>query len=137
VAQTVVAVPLVTFVAIFGFTRSDAVNVAIGILGYYSLIVAGSNLVPVRPLDGAKAWYLFPELIQARPDSPDQAEARCWMARLVTAPIACWAVRGPARARLTGSAVELLEERRIRAGGGMTRHPRKGAAQLHSNLRLD
>jgi hypothetical protein len=42
VAQAVVAVPLVTFVAIFGFTRSDVVNVAIGILGYYSLIVRGS-----------------------------------------------------------------------------------------------
>ena len=64
VAQAMVAVPLVTFVAIFGFTRSDAVNVAIGILGYYSLIVAGFNLVPVRPLDGAKAWYLIPELIK-------------------------------------------------------------------------
>jgi Zn-dependent protease len=63
-AQAVIAVPLVTLVAIFGFTRSNAVNVAIGILGYYSLIVAGFNLVPVRPLDGAKAWYLIPELIK-------------------------------------------------------------------------
>ena len=64
VAQAVVAVPLVTLVAIFGFTRSDAVNVAIGVLGYYSLIVAGFNLVPVPPLDGARAWYLIPELIK-------------------------------------------------------------------------
>ncbi len=63
-AQAVVAVPLVTFVAIFGFTRSDAVNVAIGILGYYSLVVAAFNLIPLRPLDGAKAWYLIPELIK-------------------------------------------------------------------------
>jgi hypothetical protein len=44
VTQAVVAVPLVTFVAIFGFTRSDPVNVAIGILGYYSLIVAGFTI---------------------------------------------------------------------------------------------
>jgi membrane-associated protease RseP (regulator of RpoE activity) len=64
VAQAVVAVPLVTWVAIFGFTRSDAVNVAIGILGYYSLIVAAFNLVPLPPLDGAKAWYLIPGLIK-------------------------------------------------------------------------
>jgi stage IV sporulation protein FB len=64
VAQAVVAVPLVTWVTIFGSTRSDAVNVAIGVLGYYSLIVAAFNLVPVPPLDGAKAWYLIPELIK-------------------------------------------------------------------------
>ena len=62
--QAVVAVPLVTFVTIFGLTRSDAVNVAIGVLGYYSLIVAVFNLIPVRPLDGAKASYLIPELIK-------------------------------------------------------------------------
>lgn len=64
VAQAVVAVPLVAWVGIFGFTRSDAVNVAIGILGYFSLIVAGFNLVPVPPLDGSRAWYLIPELIK-------------------------------------------------------------------------
>lgn len=63
-AQAVVALPLVAWVAIFGFTRSDAVNVAIGILGYYSLVVAVFNLIPAPPLDGAKAWYLIPELIK-------------------------------------------------------------------------
>ena len=63
-AQAVVAVPLVIFVTIFGFTRSDAVNVAMGILGYYSLLTAAFNLIPVRPLDGAKAWYLIPELVK-------------------------------------------------------------------------
>jgi hypothetical protein len=36
--------------------------VAIGILGYYSLIVAAFNLIAVPPLDDAKAWYLVPEL---------------------------------------------------------------------------
>jgi len=65
VAQAIVAVPLVVFVTIFGFTRYDAVNVAIGVLGYYSLIVAAFNLIPVPPLDGAKTWYLIPELIRA------------------------------------------------------------------------
>jgi Zn-dependent protease len=63
-AQAVVAAPLVAWVAIFGFTRSDAVNVAIGILGFYSMILALFNLIPAPPLDGAKAWYLFPELIK-------------------------------------------------------------------------
>jgi Zn-dependent protease len=63
-AQAAVALPLVTWVAIFGFTRSDPANVAIGILGYYSLVVALFNLIPVAPLDGAKAWRLIPELIK-------------------------------------------------------------------------
>ena len=63
-AQEAVALPLVTFVSIFGFTRFDALNVTVGILGYYSLIVAVFNLIPVRPLDGATAWHLVPELIK-------------------------------------------------------------------------
>ena len=63
-AQAVVAVPLLTWVAIFGFTRTDAANVAIGILGYYSLFVALFNLIPAPCFDGAKAWYLIPELIK-------------------------------------------------------------------------
>ena len=64
VAQAAVALPLVTCVGIFGFTRSDALNVAIGILGYYSLLIAAFNLIPLHPLDGATAWYLVPELIK-------------------------------------------------------------------------
>jgi Zn-dependent protease len=63
-AQALVAVPLVIWVAIFGFTRFDSVNLAIGILGYYSLVVALFNLIPVSPLDGVKAWFLIPELFK-------------------------------------------------------------------------
>jgi Zn-dependent protease len=67
-AQAVVAAPLLTWVAIFGFTRSDAANVAIGTLGYCCLFVALFNLIPAPRLDGSKAWYLIPELIKrARP----------------------------------------------------------------------
>lgn len=72
-AQSLVAIPIVMWVSIFGFTRSDTVNVALGILGYYSLIVAVFNLIPLPPLDGAKAWYLIPELIKRmrkRPSAP-------------------------------------------------------------------
>jgi Zn-dependent protease len=63
VAQTAVALPLVIFVSIFGFTRFDALNAAIGILGYYSLLVAAFNLIPFRSFDGVTAWNLVPELI--------------------------------------------------------------------------
>jgi Zn-dependent protease len=64
VAQAVIAAPLLAYTAIFGFTRFNAVNVAIGILSYYSAIIAIFNLIPVAPFDGAKAWYLIPELIK-------------------------------------------------------------------------
>lgn len=63
-AQALVAVPIVIWISIFGFTRSDAANVAMAILGYYSLVLAVFNLIPVAPLDGAKAWYLIPEMIK-------------------------------------------------------------------------
>jgi Zn-dependent protease len=46
------------------FTRFDALNAAIGILGYYSLLVAAFNLIPLRSFDGATAWNLVPELIK-------------------------------------------------------------------------
>jgi hypothetical protein len=81
-AQVVVAVPLVAWVAIFGFTRFHAVNVAIGVLGYFSLIVAGFSLVPVPPLDGAKACYLIPDLTKLARTS--RSEAQGGLARLVS-----------------------------------------------------
>jgi len=61
-AQCVIAVPTVTFISAFGYTRFDSVNVVLGMFGYYSLFVAAFNLVPVRPLDGAMAWRLIPAL---------------------------------------------------------------------------
>jgi membrane-associated protease RseP (regulator of RpoE activity) len=72
-AQALIGVPIVVWVSIFGFTRSDTVNVALGIFGYYSLIIAVLNLIPIPPLDGARAWYLIPELIrrlQKKPSAP-------------------------------------------------------------------
>ena len=71
-AQSVVAVPLVLFVSVFGYTRSDAVNLAMGIFGFYSLFVAAFNLIPVPPLDGATAWSIVPELF---------VRARLWFER--------------------------------------------------------
>ena len=75
-AQAAIGVPLVTWVAVFGFTRFDVVNVAIGILGYFSLLVAALNLIPLRPLDGAKAWYLIPELIKRRRPIPEKPKRK-------------------------------------------------------------
>jgi Zn-dependent protease len=58
VAQAVVAFPIIAWVTIFGFTRSNLVNIAFLILGFYSLFVAAFNLLPVEGLDGRHAWFL-------------------------------------------------------------------------------
>lgn len=65
-AQAIFFVPLVSWVAAFGYSRFEWFNMIIAILGFYSLAVAIFNLLPVRPLDGATAWRLFPELLAER-----------------------------------------------------------------------
>jgi Zn-dependent protease len=63
-AQLVVAVPIITCVELFGFTHWDAVNAALVFLGHISLTIALFNLIPVAPLDGSKAWSIFPAAIE-------------------------------------------------------------------------
>jgi Zn-dependent protease len=53
-----VGIPLVAFDAVFEPTFT-VVKVIIGVLGYFSILVAVGNLLPIRPLDGSKAWYVF------------------------------------------------------------------------------
>ena len=66
IAQALVLVPLITWVTVFGYTRLDAINMIIAILGFFSLGVAIFNLLPVRGLDGWIAWQIFPELLAER-----------------------------------------------------------------------
>lgn len=63
-AQAVVALPLVAYLAIYGYTRFEAVNAVLAILGGFSLLVAVINLIPLGRLDGTIAWYLAPEWIR-------------------------------------------------------------------------
>ncbi|HEY6338679.1 MAG TPA: site-2 protease family protein [Candidatus Sulfotelmatobacter sp.] len=65
-AQAVVALPLILWVALFGYTRFEAVNMLFAILGFFSMGVALFNLLPVPPLDGAIAWRIFPALLAQR-----------------------------------------------------------------------
>jgi Zn-dependent protease len=65
-AQAVVAIPLIAWVAVFGFTRFEAVNMLFAILGFFSTGVALFNLLPIPPLDGAIAWGIFPALLARR-----------------------------------------------------------------------
>jgi len=79
IAQAVVAIPLLVWIRVFGYTRFDAINAVLGILEAYSFFVAVLNLLPVPPLDGATAWSLFPALIARRRRSAN-ARAAGWRA---------------------------------------------------------
>lgn len=76
-AQAVVALPIVTWVAVFGYTPFAPVNAVLAILGFISLGIAAFNLLPIPPLDGAVAWGLIPELIK-RSRNHTKAPAGRW-----------------------------------------------------------
>ena len=61
-AQLVVAFPLVIATSRHGFEGPELVNAAVAILGHWSLVIAAFNLVPIEPLDGARAWRVLPVL---------------------------------------------------------------------------
>lgn len=63
-AQTLVAIPLITTAWIFGYSRFEAINMLVAILGYFSIAVAAFNLLPVGRLDGSIAWDIFPALLE-------------------------------------------------------------------------
>jgi Zn-dependent protease len=64
IAQFVVAVPLVLWIIVAGYSRFNPVNAVMAILGGYSLCVAVFNLIPAGSLDGVKAWGIIPEYIK-------------------------------------------------------------------------
>ncbi|HZR55775.1 MAG TPA: hypothetical protein VFA74_02790 [Terriglobales bacterium] len=69
-AQAAVALPIIAFIAVFGYTRFNPINEIFAILGFFSLGMAVFNLLPLKPLDGSIAWGLIPEFIRrtrARP----------------------------------------------------------------------
>ncbi|HEX3745464.1 MAG TPA: hypothetical protein VHW09_16085 [Bryobacteraceae bacterium] len=65
-AQAALALPLTLYIALAGYTPFEPVNAVLAILGGYSLLVACFNLLPVRPLDGSKAWDIVPAWIEQR-----------------------------------------------------------------------
>jgi hypothetical protein len=48
-AQATVAIPLIAWVELFGFTRFAPVNALLSIMGFFSLSMAAFNLLPIRP----------------------------------------------------------------------------------------
>jgi Zn-dependent protease len=65
-AQAAVAIPLVAWVIVFGYTPFEAVNSVLAILGFFSLFIACFNLLPKAPLDGSIAWGIIPLYIERK-----------------------------------------------------------------------
>jgi Zn-dependent protease len=70
IAQAIIAFPLLLWLFFFGYTRFDAVNAVLAILGGYSICVAAFNLLPFRGLDGSIAWSIIPEYLRRRRSQP-------------------------------------------------------------------
>ena len=64
IAQAALAVPFILWDYALGASRFALVNRVLLIFGYYSLLVAAFNLLPIPLLDGATAWRLIPEGFQ-------------------------------------------------------------------------
>jgi Zn-dependent protease len=62
IAQAMIGIPLVIWIAVVGYSRFEEINAVLAILGVYSLCIAAFNLLPIAPLDGAVAWGLIPAL---------------------------------------------------------------------------
>jgi len=78
-AQAVVAIPIVVFLTQHGYSSFEPLNALLALLGPYSLMVAVVNLLPLRPLDGARAWKLLPSLFEARrPSGADGIRNARW-----------------------------------------------------------
>jgi Zn-dependent protease len=57
--------PLVLWIAIFSYTRFDALNAVLAMLGGFSPVVAIFNLLPVGHLDGSIGLGHYPRIDRA------------------------------------------------------------------------
>jgi stage IV sporulation protein FB len=69
IAQATVAVPIIIWLKVAGFTSSEPMNAFLAILGPISLAIAAFNLLPLGRLDGAIAWKLIPEFFRRQQNS--------------------------------------------------------------------
>lgn len=59
-AQIILSLPLILIVYFIGYSRFQPINAVLAILGFFSLSIAVFNLLPIRPLDGKRAWAIIP-----------------------------------------------------------------------------
>ena len=65
-AQGAIALPLVLYTSIFGFTAFGPLNALLAVFGYLSVVIAVFNLIPLGRLDGVIAWRIVPYLWRNR-----------------------------------------------------------------------
>ena len=63
-AQLAVAFPLLALAQLHAFDDSALGRILVVGFGRANLLLAAFNLLPIRPLDGAKAWPLLPILVR-------------------------------------------------------------------------
>jgi Zn-dependent protease len=64
IAQAIVAIPIVVWISLVGYTPFEPINAVLALLGFFSIAVAVFNLLPIPPLDGATAWAIIPEFVK-------------------------------------------------------------------------
>lgn len=72
VAQFLLFVPALLVRLIVGTTSLGILNVMLVVFVYFNAIVIAVNLLPLRVLDGSKAWELLPIYLKARQETRDQ-----------------------------------------------------------------
>ena len=65
-AQLTVAVPLIIMANTTSIFKDKFMSPVVGVLGYYSVLMVIFNLLPIKSLDGNKAWKLFPIILAER-----------------------------------------------------------------------
>lgn len=75
-AQAVIAIPIVVLLARYGYSHFEPLNALLALFGPYSLMVAVINLLPLRGVDGSRAWKLLPALFEAKSSSSTTSQRR-------------------------------------------------------------
>jgi len=75
-AQAVVAIPILAFLAVHGYTSLEPVNALLALFGPFSLMIIIFNLHPIGRLDGARAWKLLPALLRNKRSSASSSVAQ-------------------------------------------------------------
>jgi Zn-dependent protease len=65
-AQAAIAIPLLVWIEVFGYSRFEIVNMLFAILGFFSAAIAVFNLLPFPRLDGGTAWGIFAAYLAQR-----------------------------------------------------------------------